>query len=172
MSDLPGPDELRVGTQERDDAVHVLGEHLAAGRLTAEEYDERALAAASAKTRAGMRPLFDDLPDPRPVFLGPHEPGPPRYGPATSAAPPYPASPYRGGPIVEYSDRSRVIAGILQVVLPFGIGRFYTGQSGLAVAQLLVTMFTFGVGAVWPFIDGIVLLARGGVDGWGRTLRD
>ncbi|WP_233357087.1 TM2 domain-containing protein, partial [Saccharomonospora iraqiensis] len=68
------------------------------------------------------------------------------------------------------SGRSAVVAGILQLVVPFGVGRFYTGQTGLAVAQLLVTLLTFGLGALWPMIDGILLLVNGGVDGDGRPL--
>jgi hypothetical protein len=52
------------------------------------------------------------------------------------------------------------------------VGRFYTGHIGLAVAQLFVTLLTLGVGAIWPFIDGILLLANGGTDSHGRRLRD
>jgi hypothetical protein len=42
----------------------------------------------------------------------------------------------------------------------------------LALAQLFVTLFTFGIGAIWPLIDGILLLINGGTDSYGRTLRD
>ncbi|MGH3568426.1 MAG: NINE protein [Pseudonocardia sp.] len=61
---------------------------------------------------------------------------------------------------------------MLQLVLPFGVRRFYSGHTGIAVAQLLVTLFTFGLGAIWAFIDGIVLHAGRPMDPYGRPLRD
>ena len=73
-----------------------------------------------------------------------------------------------------YSDKSRLAAGLLQIFLGgFGIGRFYLGYIGLGVAQLLVSIFTFGIGSVWGFIDGILILT-GFVkeDGKGKTLED
>jgi TM2 domain-containing membrane protein YozV len=62
-----------------------------------------------------------------------------------------------------------VIAGLLQLVLPIGIGRFCTGHIGIAVAQLLLSFI--GIGMVWAFIDGIVLLAGRPTDPSGRPLR-
>lgn len=61
--------QTRIGDAERDQAVHLLGEHYAAGRLTKDEYDERVDAAWTARTRAGLDPLFWDLPPiaPRPA---------------------------------------------------------------------------------------------------------
>jgi hypothetical protein len=65
----PGPavggPELRIGDSEREAAVSALGEHYAAGRLTKEEFDERADAAWSARTRSALGPLFVDLPRPQ-----------------------------------------------------------------------------------------------------------
>ena len=73
---------------------------------------------------------------------------------------------------VPYSDKSRIVAGVLQLVIPLGIGRFYMGYTGLGVAQLLVTIFTCGIGAIWPFIDGILILVNDDVtDAEGRPLR-
>ena len=46
---MNGP-ELRIGDAEREAAVTALGEHYAAGRLTKEEYDERAERAWAART--------------------------------------------------------------------------------------------------------------------------
>ena len=69
------------------------------------------------------------------------------------------------------SDKSKIAAGVLQIVLPIGIGRFYTGHAGIAVAQLLTAMFC-GVGVIWSIVDGIVLLVNGGTDAQGRRLRD
>ncbi len=55
-------DRLRLSDAERDEAARLLGEHYAAGRLTAQEHDERTEAAYAARTRADLPPLFVDLP--------------------------------------------------------------------------------------------------------------
>jgi DUF1707 SHOCT-like domain len=55
--------ELRIGTAERERAAAELGEHLAAGRLTTDEFDERVQRAYQARTAADIAPLFADLPD-------------------------------------------------------------------------------------------------------------
>jgi len=60
----PQPD-LRIGDAEREAAVSALGEHYAAGRLTKDEYDDRAAVAWTAKTNAALWPLFTDLPRPQ-----------------------------------------------------------------------------------------------------------
>lgn len=76
----PGGPEMRIGDAEREAAVSALGEHYAAGRLTKDEYDERAEQAWSARTASALRPLFADLP-------GPHSGTPAARaatGPATS----------------------------------------------------------------------------------------
>jgi hypothetical protein len=157
------PDQLRIGTQEREDAVRALGEHFADGRMPVDEYEERVGTALEARTRADLRPLFADLPAPYPAFMAP----PP---PLVRAFAPDPLAVHDPAPSPAlYSERSRVAAGVLQLVLPFGIGRFYTGHTGIAIAQL-VTSFMF-VGVVWCWIDGIIMLANGGIDADGRPLR-
>src|SRR5690349_5894011 len=71
------------------------------------------------------------------------------------------------------SDKSKVVAGVLGIALGgFGAGRFYTGHTGLAVAQLVVTLVTCGLGHFWGLIDGILLLINGGTDAQGRVLRN
>ena len=52
----------RIGDAERDAAVEKLREHLVAGRLTMEEFDDRMTKAMAAKTSADLDPLFADLP--------------------------------------------------------------------------------------------------------------
>lgn len=60
---------------------------------------------------------------------------------------------------VNTQPKSKLAAGLLQIFLGcFGIGRFYLGYTGIGVAQLLVSIFTCGIGAIWPFIDGILIL--------------
>jgi len=65
--------EVRIGTAEREEAVHLLGEHFAAGRLTLDEFDERVTCATQARTRGDLVPLFRDLPS-APPALAPREP--------------------------------------------------------------------------------------------------
>jgi TM2 domain-containing membrane protein YozV len=75
-----------------------------------------------------------------------------------------------------YSEKSKVIAGLLQLLGLFGIlgiGRFYLGYTGLGVAQLLVGLLTCGIGAViWGIVDAILLLTDKVRDPQGRPLRD
>ncbi len=60
------PVPQRIGDAERDRAIDLLRDHLTAGRLDTEEFDERLGVALSAKTSADLEPLFTDLPGPRP----------------------------------------------------------------------------------------------------------
>ena len=82
---------LRLSDADREQAATALGEHFAAGRLTADEHAERFEQVWSARTRADLVPLFRDLPDParrtsdpgrgrsgRPAYWAP---GPPWRGP-------------------------------------------------------------------------------------------
>jgi hypothetical protein len=72
-----------------------------------------------------------------------------------------------------YSHRSKLVAGVLQICLGgLGIGRFYTGHTGIAIAQIAVTLITCGFGALWPVIDGIMMLVgESPRDADGRPLR-
>lgn len=162
-----GQDALRVGTTEREDAIKILGDHFAAGRLPMHEYEHRVDAAVNAQTAGEFRPLFKDLPAPHPAFLDPTAAKAVSLPPPAPPLPvPRPHSPH--APAV-YSHKSRVAAGLLQIMLPFGTGRFYTGHTGMAVAQLCLVFV--GVGVIWSLIDGVLLLATGGTDGEGRPLR-
>jgi TM2 domain-containing membrane protein YozV len=55
-----------------------------------------------------------------------------------------------------------------------GIHRFYLGYIGIGIAQIVVTLLTFGLGAVWGFIEGILILVGSGIttDAQGRPLSD
>src|SRR5580693_4288784 len=55
---------IRVSDQDRDDAVELLIEAYAVGRLSREELDDRATAAYSAKTRGELFDVTADLPLP------------------------------------------------------------------------------------------------------------
>ena len=116
-------------------------------------------------------------PVPPPPAAGYGQPyGQPAYGQPAYGQPAYganPGAPWGVHPVtgVPYSDKSKLIAGLLQILIPLGIGRFYMGQTGLGIAQLLVTLLTCGIGGLWPFIDGIVILAGDPKDEQGRPLR-
>jgi hypothetical protein len=60
MSGTEGP--IRIGDQEREEAVTRLGKHYEAGRLSADEHQERVGEALQAKTEADLAALFADLP--------------------------------------------------------------------------------------------------------------
>ena len=53
---------IRIGDAERDRAIASLGDHFAAGRLTAEEFDQRTDQALQARFNSDLEPLFVDLP--------------------------------------------------------------------------------------------------------------
>ena len=72
---------------------------------------------------------------------------------------------------IPYSDKSKIIAGLLQILLPFGIGRFYIGDTKTGVIQLIVTVVTCGIGGLWSVIDGIIMLASDSKDAQGYMLR-
>ena len=64
----------RIGDADRDQAADCLREHLAQGRLSQDEFDDRLGVALAAKTSAEIEPLFADLPDPRPASMKGVEP--------------------------------------------------------------------------------------------------
>ena len=60
----PYPDQhMRVSDAERQAVADRLAEHYSSGRLDQAEFDERVGRAMSAKTRADLNGLFDDLPE-------------------------------------------------------------------------------------------------------------
>lgn len=158
---------MRVGTADRQAAMDALADHFAQGRLDPDEFGERSAAAYAARTAGELEDLFRDLP-PAP------RPGPvsrPAIALSPDGAPPLHPAPYGIEPTtgIPYSDRHKAVAGLLQILLPCGLGRLYSGQVGIGLAQL-VTSF-FAVGVLWAFVDGIVILAGRPVDQHGRPLR-
>ena len=59
---MPGDPRIRASDADRDRATALLREHHAAGRLTAEEFNERMDAALDAKTLGEIDDLLADLP--------------------------------------------------------------------------------------------------------------
>jgi hypothetical protein len=199
-----GPEQQRIGNQQREEAITALNDHFAMARLDIGEYQERVNRASGAQSYFELAELFRDLPQPHPPFLAPPsvpfavpppQPTQPYYPPPTGPQPQYPphtgpqyavpppppgmmapgygtpGAPFGFDPItgVPLSDKSKIAAGVLQLFLGnLGIGRFYTGHTGIAVAQLL----TCGGCGIWSLIDGIIILVNGGTDAQGRKLRD
>jgi hypothetical protein len=171
----PEPHGIRIGHDERDAAVRELGEHFSDGRLDPQEYEERMSAAYAARTTDDLAPLFADLPRPHgaTVAVTPSSTpsSTPRSTPSAAAWERSPEAPHGRDPDTgePYSEKYRVVAGVLQLMLPFGTGRFYSGHVGTGIAQLLLS--PLGIGVVWAFLDGIVLLAGHPRDPSGRPLR-
>lgn len=92
---------------------------------------------------------------------------PPPTGPVYSGPPPpgYPLPP----------AKSRLTAGLLGIFLGgFGVHRFYLGYLSMGVLQILVTIATCGIGALWGTVEGILILSgyrRLSTDAAGRPLR-
>ncbi len=83
------------------------------------------------------------------------------------------AAPFGVHPLsgIPYSEKSKVVAGLLQLFVPC-VGRFYTGHTTLAFIQLGVMIVTCGVGALWPMVDGVLMLMGRVTDSDGRILRE
>lgn len=117
--------------------------------------------------------IFAPPPTPGPSIQQPTQVAPPtqqynqfqQYGGAPLVAQPH----YLPSQYAAPSDKSKIVAGILNIFLP-GVGRIYLGYAAIGVLQLLTTFFC-GVGAIWAFIDGVLMLT-GSVqyDGYGRRL--
>jgi hypothetical protein len=61
--------DIRVGSAERDEALAALAVHHAAGRLDADEYEDRRGRATDALVRRDLTSLFVDLPEPHPTLV-------------------------------------------------------------------------------------------------------
>ena len=64
---------------------------------------------------------------------------------------------------VKPAGKSKIIAALLGIFLVvFGVHNFYLGYTGKAVAQLLITVLTCGLGAIaseiWGIVEGIMIL--------------
>ena len=77
----------------------------------------------------------------------------------------YTAAPYAAAPVWQ-SSKSKLAAGLLGIFLGgLGVHNFYLGNTGKAVAQLLLTLvgwILLGLGpiaaAIWGFVEGIIIL--------------
>jgi TM2 domain-containing membrane protein YozV len=112
----------------------------------------------------------------------PQQPGylPPGYLPPGQYPSAYvdPAAPFGRHPLTgePLSEKSKVVAGLLQLLGLFGlvgIGRIYLGYTTLGITQLVVGLLTCGIGAlVWGIVDAVLILTDKVRDSQGRPLRD
>jgi TM2 domain-containing membrane protein YozV len=119
-------------------------------------------------------------PPQQPQYQPQYPPPPGQYPPQPGAYPQYsdPPAPYGRHPMTgqPYSEKSKVVAGLLQLIGLFGlvgIGRIYLGYTGLGIAQLVVGLVTCGIGAViWGIIDAVLIFTDKVRDTQGLPLRD
>ncbi|MFN7139622.1 MAG: NINE protein [Limisphaerales bacterium] len=70
--------------------------------------------------------------------------------------------------------KSRLLAGLFGVLLGgIGLHRFYLGYIGVGLAQIVVTVVTCGLGWIWGFIEGILILTGSNIttDASGQPLK-
>jgi len=85
-----------------------------------------------------------------------------------------------GGAVAVYpgQQKSKLAAGLLGILIgAFGVHNFYLGFTGKAIAQLLITVLSFGllsfIPAIWGLIEGILILTGSmNVDANGIPLAD
>ncbi len=70
--------------------------------------------------------------------------------------------------------KSRLLAGILALLFGgIGVHNFYLGNTTRGVIQIVVSLVTCGLGSIWGFVEGILILCRQiNVDGYGNPLKD
>ena len=107
---MPEP-HLRASDADRTAVATALGEHMAAGRLTVAEYDERLARAYTARTYGELAELTSDLPAPaRPSAVGPDR----SLAPAGSGASVHPGhGGWSGGPTPAAAWRNWLVTGLV-----------------------------------------------------------
>jgi TM2 domain-containing membrane protein YozV len=81
-------------------------------------------------------------------------------------------------PVIASVDlrKSKLVAGLLGILLGgLGVHRFYLGYVAIGIAQILVTLVTFGIiGWLWGMIEGILILTNSTIttDAEGRPLKE
>jgi TM2 domain-containing membrane protein YozV len=83
-----------------------------------------------------------------------------------------------GVPVANGAAKSKIAAGLLGIFLGgFGVHNFYLGNTGKAVAQLLMSVLSCGilyiVSHIWGLIEGIMILTGSiNTDAKGIPLKD
>lgn len=62
-------------------------------------------------------------------------------------------------PTTGTGGKSKITAGLLGIFLgAWGVHRFYLGYTTMGIIQIVVTFLTCGLGSLWGFIEGILIL--------------
>lgn len=71
-------------------------------------------------------------------------------------------------------QKSKLVAGLLGIFLgAYGIHNFYLGNTKKGIIQIIVSLVTCGVGGLWGFIEGIMILCgKINTDANGVPLKD
>ena len=101
----------------------------------------------------------------------------PFYNQSAYTQPAYAQQPAYGQPIAPagYAQKSKLAAGLLGIFLGcFGVHNFYLGNTGKAVAQLLLTVIGWiliigpAVAGIWGLVEGILILCSHYGSQWHR----
>ncbi|MDR3552905.1 MAG: TM2 domain-containing protein [Clostridia bacterium] len=58
-----------------------------------------------------------------------------------------------------YQQKSRLAAGLFGIFIGgLGVHNFYLGNTSRGVIQLILTVCSCGIGSIWGFIEGILIL--------------
>ncbi len=62
--------------------------------------------------------------------------------------------------------RYQIVAGLLALLAGgLGVHNFYLGKTNTAIAQIIVTVVTCGVGTIWGLVEGVlILMGKNGYD--------
>lgn len=97
-----------------------------------------------------------------------YQPPPAAYG--APGAPPPVATGSSGGllsatwmmsdpPPAGWQPKQKLVAGLLGILIgSLGIHSFYLGNSKKGIIQIVATFLTCGIGGIWGFIEGIMIL--------------
>lgn len=129
--------------------------------------EEPAYAPPAPPAAPAEAPAVPPVPPPPPAAEYAAPPAPP----AAYAAPPsppqpgYPQSPGYAPPAAGSSDKSKVVAGVLGILLgALGIHKFYLGYNKEGIIMLLVSLLTFGflawVMSIIGLVEGIMYLMK------------
>ncbi|MDO4612471.1 MAG: TM2 domain-containing protein [Actinomycetaceae bacterium] len=106
-----------------------------------------------------------------------------RPGMTAGPAPQYHGQPGYQQPLPEVDPyaKSKLAAGLFGIFLgTFGVHNFYLGHMGKAVAQLLITLLSFGtlfwISSIWALVEAVLILTAAPGTKWaydanGRPLR-
>ena len=101
----------------------------------------------------------------------------PSYNQSAYTQPAYAQQPAYGQPVAPagYAQKSKLAAGLLGIFLGcFGVHNFYLGNTGKAVAQLLLTVIGWiliigpAVAGIWGLVEGILILCSHYGSQWHR----